>query len=510
MAKRKGSGKGAKKGRSNAVAQINRLWQQARQLAARGNQAEVERTLLAILALAPGHYGSLVKLADMALGADKKPLALNYAKKAVQANHGDAAGHLVLGRVLADLGLTDMAEAELTIAQQLNAEDSRIPDALGWVLAQQGRSAEAETAYRRAIALAPKHVGAYYNLAANKKFQPDDPDIAAIEQLREHAEQFSQEEKAALYFTLAKVHHDCGEYDQAFAELQRANRLKRVQLHYRSESQRQLADLMLQAMDAAFAQRLQDVGCPADSPVFVVGMPRSGTTLVESLLCRHPDVSGIGEVPYISNLAQGCGRQMGSSLPYPQFLSQLPPPLCRQLGEDYVRLTHQFGVNAARIVDKTPGNFMLVGFILALLPKARIIHCVRNPLDTCLSIYQQYFTSGMGYAYDLKDIGEYYVQYRRFMDYWQSLYPDRICQVVYEDVVADSEQSLRRMIDYCALPWDERCLQAPGEEVKIRTASVWQARQPVYDSSVQRWRHYQKHLGPLLEALQPVLVEGAF
>lgn len=510
MAKRKGGGKGAKKGRSNTAAQINRLWQQARQLEAMGNQAEVERTLWAILALAPDHYGSLVKLAYMALGAGKIPLALNYAKKAVQANHGDAEGHLVLGQVLAELGLTDMAEAELTIAQQLNAEDSRIPDALGWVLAQQGRSAEAETAYRRAIALAPKHVGAYYNLAANKKFQPDDPDIAAIEQLREHAEQFSPEEKAALYFTLAKVHHDCGEYDQAFAELQRANRLKRVQLHYRSESQRQLADLMLQAMDAAFAQRLQDVGCAADSPLFVVGMPRSGTTLVESLLCRHPDVSGIGEVPYISNLAQGCGRQMGSSLPYPQFLSQLPPPLCRQLGEDYVRLTHQFGVNAARIVDKTPGNFMFIGFILALLPKARIIHCVRNPLDTCLSIYQQYFTSGMGYAYDLKDIGEYYVQYRRFMDHWQSLYPDKICQVVYEDVVADSEQSLRRMIDYCALPWDERCLQAPGEEVKIRTASVWQARQPVYDSSVQRWRHYQKHLGPLVEALQPVLVEGAY
>lgn len=510
MAKRKGGGKWAKKGRSNTAAQINQLWCQAQQLEAMGNQAEVERTLLAILALAPEHYGSLVKLAYMALGAGKKPIALNYAKKAVQANHGDAEGHLVLGQILADLGLTDLAEAELTIAQQLNGEDFRIPDALGWVLVQQGRSEEAETAYRRAIDLAPNHVGAYYNLAANKKFQSSDPDIAAIEQLREHAAQFSQEEKVAFYFTLAKVHHDCGEYDKAFAELQQANRLKREQIHYRSESQQQLTDMMLQTMDEAFAERLKDAGCPADSPVFVVGMPRSGTTLVESLLCRHPDISGIGEVPYINNLAQGCGRQMGSSLPYPQFLSQLTPQLSRQLGENYVQLSRQFGVNAARIVDKTLGNFLFVGFVLALLPNARIIHCVRNPVDTCLSIYQQYFTRGLAFAYDLKDIGEYYVQYRRFMEHWENLYPQRILRVAYEDIVDDTEQNLRSMIEYCALPWDDRCQDTPGQNVKIRTASIWQARQPVYASSVQRWRRYEKHLDPLLQALQPVLVEGNY
>jgi tetratricopeptide (TPR) repeat protein len=510
MAKRKGGGKGAKKGHSNTVAQVNQLWRQAQQLAAKDNQAEVERTLLAILALAPDHYGSLIKLAYMALGAGRNPLALDYAKKAVLANHGEAEGHLVLGQVLAELGLTDMAEAELTIAQQLNAEDFRIPDALGWVLVQQGRSAEAEAAYRRAIALAPNHTGAYYNLAANKKFQPGDPDIAAIEQLREHATQFSQEEKVALYFTLAKVHHDCGEYDQAFAELQQANLLKREQVHYRSEFQRQLTDMMLQTLDQAFAQRLNDVGCPAESPVFVVGMPRSGTTLVESLLCRHPDISGIGEVPYINNLAHGCGRQLGSSLPYPQFLSQLTPQLCHQLGENYVQLSRQFGVNAARIVDKTLGNFLFVGFILALLPNARIIHCVRNPVDVCLSIYQQYFTRGLGFAYDLKDVGEYYVQYRRFMDHWENLYPQKILRVAYEELVADTEQNLRSMIEFCALPWDDRCLETPGQDVKIRTASVWQARQPVYASSVQRWRHYEKHLGPLLQALQPVLVEGDY
>lgn len=502
--------KAGKKHHAKTATQINQLWRQARQFAKLGNQLEMEKTLLAILTLAPDHYGSLIKLAYLALGAGKNPLALDYAKKAVQANHADAEGHLVLGQILADLGLTELAEAELTIAQQLDTDDFRIPDALGWVFVQQGRSTDAEAAYRRAIDLAPNHVGAYYNLAANKKFQPGDPDIDAIQQLSKHAVQFSQEEKVALHFTLAKVCHDCGEYDQAFAELQQGNRLKREQLQYRPESQRQLIDLMLRTVDEGFAKHLNDVGCATDSPVFVLGMPRSGTTLLENLLCRHPDISSIGEVPYINNLAQGCGQRLGSSQPFPQFLSQLTPTQCRQLGEEYVHLSRQFGVSAARIVDKTTGNFLYVGFILAALPNACIIHCMRNPVDVCLSIYQQYFTSGLGFAYDLKDIGEYYVQYQRLMDYWESLYPDRILRVAYEDVVADTEQSLRRMIDYCDLPWDDRCLNTPAKDVKIRTASVWQARQPVYDSSVQRWRHYQKHLGPLLEALKPVLVEGNY
>jgi hypothetical protein len=226
-------------------------------------------------------------------------------------------------------------------------------------------------------------------------------------------------------------------------------------------------------------------------------------------LSRHPQISGIGESPYILNLAQGSGQRLGSSLAYPQFLAELSPALCRQLGEEYVQLTRQFGVDAARIVDKTPNNFLFVGFILALLPKAKIIHCVRNPVDTCLSNYQQLFSSdGMGYTYDQKELGEYYVQYQRIMDHWQSLFPGQILNVAYEDVVADSEQALRQMIDYCGLPWDDRCLQAPDKDFKIRTASVWQARQPVYRSSVERWRHYEKYLGPLLEALQPVLAKG--
>lgn len=511
MRKHAGARKGGKKKPGKSAARIKQLWNQAGQFSSAGNLIEEEKALRSILELEPDHYGCLVRLSAMAQRKGKLSIALGFAKQAVQVNHGEALGHLLLGQVLVELGLAELAEAELTIAQQLNGEDPLVFAAFGRLLEQQGHTEKADEAYRRAIALKPDFVAGYFSLAANKKFQPGDPDIRAIEKLLEHDAQLSQEEKLMLHFTLAKVNHDCGEYDQAFLELQQANRLKREQLQYSSKDQQQFTDLMLQTQNESFVSRLKDVGCAADSPVFVLGMPRSGSTLLESLLSRHPDIRGIGEVPYIYNLAHGCRAPLQSELPYPQFLADLSPQLCLQLGEDYVRLTHQFGVEARRIIDKMPDNFLLVGFILAVLPNARIIHCKRNPVDTCLSIYQQYFAnSGLAYAYDLREIGEYYVQYQRCMDHWHQLYPEQICDVSYEDLVADSEKEMRRLIDFCDLPWDERCLRENGSELKIRTASVWQARQPVYRTSVQRWRQYEKHLSPLLEALQPVLVEGTY
>lgn len=345
-----------KKAVSKIAARIKQLWQQAEQFSSGGKPVEEELALRAILDLAPEHFGSLLKLSYIAYEAGKSPISLDYAKRAVQANYSDAQGHLILGQVLADLGLTDLAEAELTIAEQLNPQDTRVLDSLGWVLVQQGRSEEAEAVYRRAIALTPNAVGIYFNLAANKKFQIGDPDIARIEKLRDYEKDYSSLERIILHFLLAKVYNDCAEYDRAFTEMQQGNSMKRKLVQYSSESQQQLTTLMMQTMDAGFVERLSDAGNAEDGPVFVLGMARSGTTLIESLLSRHPQFSGVGEVPYIHNLAQGCGQMLDSQLPYPQFLSELAPQLCQPLGEQYVQLIRQFGVDTARIVDKKIGR----------------------------------------------------------------------------------------------------------------------------------------------------------
>jgi hypothetical protein len=194
---------------------------------------------------------------------------------------------------------------------------------------------------------------------------------------------------------------------------------------------------------------------------------------------------------------------------FPEVVRELTADNFRELGEEYIQWSHGFGVNTVYTVDKTPNNFFYLGFILACLPNAKLIHNYRDPVDNCLSIYQTQFGRGtLEYSYDLKHIGQYYLSYRKMMAHWKRLFPEKILDVNYEDVVADPEQQLRRVVDFCALPWDDSCLDDSQKKHVAPTASIWQARQPVYRTSVKRWRKYEKHLGPLLEVLSPVLDEN--
>lgn len=236
-------------------------------------------------------------------------------------------------------------------------------------------------------------------------------------------------------------------------------------------------------------------------PVFVVGMPRSGTTLVEQILASHSLVHGAGELHDVQDIARTLPRHTPAGTPYPACVHELDGTIMRGFGDAYVRSVRTLSQDSLRIVDKMPLNYLFLGLLALLLPNAHIVHCRRNPLDTCLSCYFQRFRGSQEYSYDLGHLGRYYILYRQLMDFWVDTLPLPILHVDYEELVADPETIARELVAFCGLKWQERCLDFHCADRAVTTSSNWQVRRPVYRTAVERWRNYAPHLGPLRAAL---------
>ncbi len=310
----------------------------------------------------------------------------------------------------------------------------------------------------------------------------------------------------SLHFALGKCYDDSGDYDKAFPHFMAGCKMKRAKLTYDpANAERQFAGLM-EIFDQAAIDRLRGSGDPPGDPsgvpVFVLGMPRSGTTLTEQIIASHPDVYGAGELHDLLRIAE---RNIGGAttpVSFPDNLRALDRQTLTAWGAEYVAGLKQRAPDAKRITDKMPANFFAVGLIHLMLPNAKIIHVNRNPVDTCLSCFTRLFNRKQEHTYDLAELGQYYVHYARLMDHWRKVLPaGAFLDVQYEDIVADQEAQARRLIAYCGLEWNDACLDFHNTKRSIRTASVTQVRQPIYTSSVERWRHYEKFLGPLLDAL---------
>jgi hypothetical protein len=256
------------------------------------------------------------------------------------------------------------------------------------------------------------------------------------------------------------------------------------------------------AFDAESLRRLQSLGSPSTRPIFIVGMPRSGTSLCEQILASHEDVVGAGELNEMQAIARSLPRLAGDpSSAYPECIGLIGPEHAREASERYLRRLDDISSTAPRVVDKHPINFRHLGLIAALFPQAAIIHCRRDPLDTCLSCYAQNFDAPIPWALRLDSLGIYYRQYERLMAHWQKIMPERVLEFVYEEVVADIEGSVRRLIAHCGLSWQPQCLEFHRTQRVVRTASHRQVRQPLYSRSVGRWRNYEPFLEPLRRAL---------
>ncbi|HIG41387.1 MAG TPA: sulfotransferase family protein [Gammaproteobacteria bacterium] len=377
----------------------------------------------------------------------------------------------------------------------------------GHTLKTVGKLAESIDAYRKSIELSPTKIGeAYWSLANLKTFRFTDEDIANMR------EQFlpdtgDPDDQGHLAFALGKAFEDLEDFDQSFEYYEQGNSI-RARRH-RHDIKTNIMDTarQMKTLDAAFFAERKNFGCTAADPIFVIGLPRSGSTLVEQILASHSQVQGTSELPDIIAISRKLGSvsRKGPAGKYPEILPELTQERCKELGESYLDTTRVQRTNSPYFIDKMPNNFRHIGLIHLILPNAKIVDARRHPMAACFSGFKQLFASGQTFTYDLTGIGYYYRDYMKLMDHWDEVLPGRVHRVQYEDMVINTETQIQRLLEHCGLEFEEQCLRFYETERAVRTPSSEQVRQPVYTQGLEQWRNFETHLEPLKEALGPLL-----
>ena len=365
---------------------------------------------------------------------------------------------------------------------------------LGEMLRYQGVISEAVEEYRKAIRLQPNFTEAY-RLLSTFQSKHQQSEVDAMEALDDDS--LSDVDRMHLQFALMKVYEDRGETDKAFSAMLQANRLFRANINYDVKTDVDFMQRLIKAFTADFFARYADCSTSTATPVFIIGMPRSGTTLTESILASHPDVFGAGEITVLADIINA------SVKPYPEGRKKLNCDNLTAMATSYIEQVASLNEDGNKlVVNKMPSNFLYLGLINLLFPQARVIHCVRDPLDTCLSCFKQYFIGWQPFAYDLQDLGCYYAAYHQLMAHWRTVLPGFMYELKYEDMVASPEKNMRELLEFCGLKWDEKCLEFNRHNRQVRTASSAQVRQPIYQTSTYAWEKYREHLQPLIQCLQ--------
>jgi len=454
------------------------------------------------LALRPVYIEAQMGLAKAFQALDKLPAAEASAQQAIGIDANNPKAHSLMGSIYTELARPELAESEYKQALQLDPECDDALLGLGHLRMELGQMDEAEELFQRALKLKPDNLGARVHISQVKKVKAGDKNFAALLEEEKKSADFSENKKMSLHFALGKCYDDSKDYDKAFPHYMAGCKIKRAKLSYNPANAVSQFTKVMKVFDKKNIDRLRGAGDPSDVPVFVLGMPRSGTTLTEQIIASHPKVYGAGELHDLLWIAERNAASMVPPLPFPDNLRALDRKTLTAWGAEYVAGLKQRAPDAQRITDKMPANFFAVGLIHLMLPNAKIIHVNRNPVDTCLSCYTRIFHRKQEHTYDLAELGLYYAHYARLMYHWRKVLPDdAFLDVQYEDIVADQEAQARRLIEYCGLEWNDACLDFHNTKRSIRTASVTQVRQPIYNTSVERWRHYEKFLGPLLDAL---------
>jgi tetratricopeptide (TPR) repeat protein len=462
---------------------------------AQGRAGEAIAAYRRVIEIVPGYAEAHHNLAVLLRAGGKQEEAIESFRRANRATPTYMGSHLVAARTFMARGEVAAAEEILRQAIALEPRNPDIHAQFGEILAEQGRFSEAEPHFAKAIALEPRLGGAYHGLAQSRKAtEADRPMIARMLTILTRRD-LDDENRAMIHFALGKVLDDLGTYDRAIRHFDEGNRLRRQSRPFDRDAHAAEVDRIVATFTPDFFARNAGLGSEQDLPLLIVGMMRSGTTLTEQIVARHPQVAGAGELEFWRERLWLLGGDAAAA-------ERLDAGMASELVRSYVTLLRRFSPDALRVTDKMPHNFLRLGLIHLLFPQTRIIHCRRNPVDIALSIYFTPFSAAHPFAYDRGDIVFYYRQYERLMEHWRAVLPqDRFLEIAYEDVVAAPGQAARRLIAFSGLDWDDACLggQEPGRP--ILTASKWQARQPIYKTSVARWRHYEPWLGAMRELL---------
>ncbi len=456
--------------------------------------------------LKPKFAGAWADLAETYTESEKFGEALDAVQRVIKLQPNMPFGHMIRGSIL---GKKDDHEGAINAFKEaLEIEPEHIGSnmGLGNTLKTIGRYDEAVKSYKKCIEAQPLFSEAYWSLANLKTYSFDDDEIKNMEK-HVQSQDLTPASKAFFHIAIANAKEKQMKYGEAWYHFHTGNELRRTSEIYDSVTTQVTHDALIETFDEEFVNSTKGRGCQSDAPIFILGLPRSGSTLIEQILASHSQVEGTRELPDISLLGRRLTKSKPPGIKYPDAVKHMTDEEKTEYGESYLETSKRYRTDKPRFIDKMPNNFAHIGFIKTILPNAKIINAKRHPLDSCVSSFKQLFYKGQSWSYDLFEIGEYYLEYERMMDHWHSLYPGEIYDIQYENIVNNQEDESRALIEYCGLDWEDSCLKFYENKRSVNTASSEQVRQPIYKGAMYAWKNYESEIGALKDILEPVLAK---
>ncbi len=452
----------------------------------------------------PGFSRAWADLCEVQIEQEKYKDAVESAKRHLKLEPRFPDAHFLLGSALTHAGRHQEAIESYDNGLENAPDKVRALCAKGNAKRTIGDQDGAIAAFRSSIKANPLFAEAYWNLANLKTFRFENSEVDDMLALLGD-ERILPEGQVQLNNALGLEFDGRKEYDRAFAFIDRGNKLQREQEFYDRVQHEETIDSTIEAFTQQFLEDHTGHGDAEPAPIFIVGLPRSGSTLLEQILSSHSEVDGTFELHDLALVIRHNSKMSGPGAKYPKSIAKIDDYEFRSLGNEYIERTRRHRGGRPFFTDKNPNNYVHVGLLHLILPNAKIINARRHPLDSCFGSYKQLFATGQAFSYDLVELGEHYLQYQRLMDHWHEVLPGKVLDVHYEDVVADLDGQVRQILEYCQLDWEASCLRFNETSRSVKSASSEQVRQPIYSSAVNTWRRYEPHLGALIEVLEPLL-----